>query len=120
PVKVVSLNLFLDDTSGNTTKKWNKFESCVMSLAAMPFKKQCKVESMFFICTSNKLSISNMLPELVKNLESLEQVVEMFDVEFGEPTLVVGVVRFIMADNPMHAVVACSLGAKAKLPCREC
>ncbi|KAI7861796.1 hypothetical protein BDF14DRAFT_1737753, partial [Spinellus fusiger] len=120
PVKTVPLNLFLDDTSGNTTKKWNKFESCVMSLAAMPFKEQCKVENLFFVCTSNKLSITEMLPELVKDLGALEKGVEMFDVEYGEPVLVVGVVHFLMADNPMHAAVACSLGAKARLPCRKC
>ncbi|KAI7868540.1 hypothetical protein BDF14DRAFT_1724506, partial [Spinellus fusiger] len=120
PVKTVPLNLFLDDTSGNTTKKWNKFESCVMSLAAMPFKEQCKVENLFFVCTSNKLSITEMLPELVKDLGALEKGVEMFDVEYGEPVLVVGVVHFLMADNPMHTAVACSLGAKARLPCRKC
>ncbi|KAI7865579.1 hypothetical protein BDF14DRAFT_1883356 [Spinellus fusiger] len=80
-VKIVPLNLFSDDTSGNTTKKWNKFESCVMSLAAMPFKEQCKADDIFFIYTSNKLSITEMLPELVKDLEALEKGVEMFDVD---------------------------------------
>ncbi|KAI7864396.1 hypothetical protein BDF14DRAFT_1179705 [Spinellus fusiger] len=120
PVKTVPLNFFLDDTSGNTTKKWNKFESCVMSLVAMLFKEQCKVENLFLVCTSNKLSITEMLPELVKDLGALEKGVEMFDVEYGKPVLVVGVVHFLMADNPMHVAVACSLGAKARLPCRKC
>ncbi|KAI7863865.1 hypothetical protein BDF14DRAFT_1998188, partial [Spinellus fusiger] len=113
PVKTVPLNLFLDDISGNTTKKWNKFKSCVMSLVAMPFKEQCKVENLFFVCTSNKLSITEMLPELVKDLGALEKGVEMFDMEYGKLVLVVGVVHFLMADNPMHAAVACSLGANA-------
>ncbi|KAI7871297.1 hypothetical protein BDF14DRAFT_1740717 [Spinellus fusiger] len=120
PVKTVPLNLFLDDTSDNTTKKWNKFESCMMSLTAMLYKEQYKVENLFFVCTSNKLSITEMLPELVKDLEALEKGMEMFDVKHGEPVVVVGVVHFLMADNPMHVAVACSLGASANLPCRKC
>ncbi|KAI7867349.1 hypothetical protein BDF14DRAFT_1802834 [Spinellus fusiger] len=63
---------------------------------------------MFFLCTSNKLLAIEMLLEL------------MFDVEFGESVLVVGVLHLIMADNPMHAAVACSLGGSANLPCRKC
>ncbi|KAI7862027.1 hypothetical protein BDF14DRAFT_1746438 [Spinellus fusiger] len=108
PVKIVPLNLFSDNTSGNTTKKWNKFE------------KQNKVKNLLFLCTSNKLSAMEMLPELVKDLKALERGMEMFDVEFGESVFVVGVLHLIMADNPMHVAIVCSLGARANLPCRKC
>ncbi|KAI7861889.1 hypothetical protein BDF14DRAFT_1862865, partial [Spinellus fusiger] len=71
PVKIVPLSLFSDNTSGNTTKKWNTFESWVLSPATMAFKEQNKIETTFFICTSNKLSAMEMLLELVKDLEAL-------------------------------------------------
>ncbi|KAI7862919.1 hypothetical protein BDF14DRAFT_1885635 [Spinellus fusiger] len=59
----------------------------------MTFKEQNKAQSMSFICTSNKLPVTKMLSEIVKDLKILEKGVEMFDREFSESVLVVEQIR---------------------------
>ncbi|KAL9536876.1 hypothetical protein MBANPS3_012290 [Mucor bainieri] len=43
-VKVVPLNLFTDDMSGNKNKKFNQFDSWIMVPGALPLKKQNQLE----------------------------------------------------------------------------
>ena len=57
PVKVIPLNLFTDDMSGNrSTKKHNKkFDSCVMVPAALPLAERHMLNNTAFICIDHHL-----------------------------------------------------------------
>eukprot|EP00731_Ephydatia_muelleri_P031910 Em0023g417a len=56
PVVMLPLILFTDDTSGNKSKKWHKFDSWYMSLAGLPRHLSARQENIHFICCSDVLS----------------------------------------------------------------
>ena len=119
PVKVIPLNFFTDDMSGNRTKKHNKFDSWIMVPAALPLAERHALENTAFICTDHLLSAMQMLPAIVEDLLLLEKGVEMF-LPGGEAVVVVAPLQFITADNARHSELASSRGAISKMPCRKC
>ena len=56
PITIVPLLVFSDETSGNTTKKWNCLETFSMSLAGLARNDIRKVENIHFLATSNVVS----------------------------------------------------------------
>lgn len=88
--------------------------------AALPMSERNKRETTHLVCTHNRLSALEMLPDIVDDLKKLENGIEMFDAESGQTVLVVVPVSFISADNPRHAELACSKGLSASFPCRKC
>ncbi|KAG2192404.1 hypothetical protein INT47_012471 [Mucor saturninus] len=119
PVKVIPLNFFTDDMSGNRTKKHNKFDSWIMVPAALPLSERHALQNTAFICTDHLLSAMQMLPAIVDDLVLLEKGVEMF-LPSGEGVVVVAPLQFITADNARHSEIASSRGAISKMPCRKC
>ncbi|KAI8136452.1 hypothetical protein BJV82DRAFT_487817, partial [Fennellomyces sp. T-0311] len=67
-VRVIPLNLFSDDTSGNTSKKWNKFDSWSMIPSALPLQERNKRENTFLLCVHKCLSAMDMLADIVSDL----------------------------------------------------
>ena len=55
PVIVVPLILYSDDTSGNKSKQWNKFDSWCVILAGLPKEENMKLENIYHISSSNKV-----------------------------------------------------------------
>ena len=53
-VVVLPLVIFSDETSGNTTKKWNRLETYSMTLAGLPRNEMHKFENMH-------LTVSNII-----------------------------------------------------------
>ena len=51
--------LYTDDTSGNLTKKWNKFDVWCFLLGALPRSENAKLENIHFISCSNSVSGEN-------------------------------------------------------------
>ncbi|KAI8640956.1 hypothetical protein BD408DRAFT_403811 [Parasitella parasitica] len=119
PVKIVPLNLFTDDMSGNKTKKHNKFDSWILVPAALPLKQRHQLENTHFICTDHNLSAMQMLPAIVDDLAKLEEGLIMHSPN-SESTLVIAPVQFITADNARHSEIASSRGAISSRPCRKC
>ncbi|KAI8139849.1 hypothetical protein BJV82DRAFT_581685 [Fennellomyces sp. T-0311] len=119
-VTVVPLNLFTHDTSGNSTKKWNKVESWSMVPAALPLSERNKRENTFPICLHNRLTAVEMLPDIVNDLKALEKGVIMHDSEANMSVLVVAPLNMIIGDNPLHAELASNKGTNATFPCRKC
>ncbi|KAG2191191.1 hypothetical protein INT47_005852 [Mucor saturninus] len=69
---------FSDDTSGNRSKQYNKYDGFFMVPAAMSFEERSARQNHFFICTSNKnLSAVEMLPPIVDDLYLLEKGIEI-------------------------------------------
>lgn len=56
PVVCCPLLLYTDDTSGNLTKKWNKFDVWCFLLGALPRSENAKLENIHFISCSNSVS----------------------------------------------------------------
>ena len=56
PVLMLPLILFSDDTSGNKSKQWNKFDSWCVKLAGLPNEDNQKLQNIFHICSSNKVT----------------------------------------------------------------
>ena len=55
PVIVVPLILYSDDTSGNKSKQWNKFDSWCVILVGLPKEENMKLENIHHISSSNKV-----------------------------------------------------------------
>lgn len=66
-VRIVPISLFSDDTTGNTSKKWNCYDSWTMNVAAFPLVESNKYENHFVLCTSNhKITAMDMAAPLVE------------------------------------------------------
>ncbi|OAD68325.1 C2H2-type zinc finger transcription factor [Phycomyces blakesleeanus NRRL 1555(-)] len=113
-VKIAPVILFLDDTSGNTSKQFNPYESWSMKCAALSFEERCSIENILFISAIPKKKDANavvLLPEIVDDLKKLENGMVMFSAEDNAYVLV--------ADTPCHSEL-CGLGApNSTYPCRK-
>ena len=69
--RVVSLPLWMycDDTSGNTSKKWNEHNSYLFTLAGLPREQAEKEYNVHFLCTSNKAPPLEMLDGVLDQIE---------------------------------------------------
>ena len=65
-VLCLPLWMYCDDTSGNTSKKWNEHNSFLFTLAGLPLEQSQKEFNIHFLCTSN----------LAPPLEMMEGVVD--------------------------------------------
>ena len=69
---VISLPLWVycDDASGNTSKKWNKHNSYLFTLARLSHEQAAKEYNVHFLCTSNnKAPPLEMLDGVLNQIE---------------------------------------------------
>jgi hypothetical protein len=66
------LILYTDDTSGNRSKQWNKFDCWCLKIAGLPNKENAKLHNIHFICCSSKCKVLDMTQPLVDDLQKLE------------------------------------------------
>ena len=104
------LVVFCDDTSGNKSKVWNKFESFCVLLAGLPLEQNTKLQNIHFVCTSNKVPVMEMARPLVDELK----------IYLCCKVIAVAPVICILCDNPMGAMICSHLGANTHLFCRIC
>ncbi|KAI8136510.1 hypothetical protein BJV82DRAFT_676256, partial [Fennellomyces sp. T-0311] len=122
-VKIVPLILFADDTSGNMSKQYNKYDSWLMRCAALPYTERMKRENSLFIATvpgSHGIDSVSLVPKLVEDLKKLEDGVIMYSAEHKEDVLVYAPLLLIEADNPCHSDLCCLKGLKTLYCCRSC
>lgn len=120
PVVIVPILMYTDDTSGNKSKKWNKFESWCLSLAGLPLQVARNLEHIHFVTCSNKLSALQMAGPMVKDLQKLEKGIQMFDAFTGSDVLVIAQVMCVLCDNVQAAQLLNHLGSRANKFCRKC
>ncbi|KAL0074303.1 C2H2-type zinc finger transcription factor [Phycomyces blakesleeanus] len=110
------------DTSGNTSKQFNPYESWSMKCAALSFEERCSIENILFISAIPKKKGANatlLLSEIVDDLKKLENGVVMFSAEDNAYILVVPPLLWIEADTFCHSEL-CGLGApNSTYPCRK-
>ena len=82
--------LFSDDTSGNKSKKWHKFESWSFMLAGLPRNCNAKHENMHFICCSDRVDALGMSRPITEELTELEtDGIQVYDAHLNEQVLVI-------------------------------
>ncbi|KIJ40620.1 hypothetical protein M422DRAFT_256592 [Sphaerobolus stellatus SS14] len=113
--------LYCDDTSGNSSKKWNKHNSFLFTAAGLPRKHVQREFNVHFLSTSNIAPPLEMLDGIVDQLEEAQDKgVWAWDCENKSLVLLVPCVFALLSDNPMQSEMACQCGLMAKFFCRIC
>ena len=120
PVQIVPLIIYSDDTSGNRSKKWNKFDVWAMMLAGLPKTENSKLENIHLIAASNLLSAVDMSEEIVKDLNQLEKGIVMYDSYMKQNALVLAPVICFICDNVRASELVNHMGHTANRFCRIC
>ena len=114
------LVIFTDDTSGNKSKKWNKFEWWGFTLGGLPQSECRKPSNIHFISCSNKVPILDMAVPIVEQLNAAEDGFEAYDNFLDQRVYVTAPVLIITVDNVRHSELINHLGSNAKKFCRFC
>ena len=118
---MLPLILFSDDTSGNKSKKWHKFESYYLLIAGLPRHMNAQLEHIHFINTSDKVSPLELSRPIVDELNVLEmEGIELYDAHLQEEVLVTAPLMCIICDNPRASELVNHLGSGANKHCRVC
>lgn len=118
---MVPIVLFSDDTSGNRSKQWNKFDYWALRIAGLSIQENSRLHNIHLLCCSNKCTVLEMSRPLVDDLLNLEQQgIFVFDAALQCEVLMVAPVLCILADNPRHSEIASHAGSSANRFCRIC
>ncbi|KAJ7716484.1 hypothetical protein DFH07DRAFT_907412 [Mycena maculata] len=113
--------LYCDDTSGNTSKKWNKHNSFLFTAAGLPREYVHLESNIHFLATSNIAPPLEMLDGIVEQLEDCQRRgIWAWDSSNNELVLVIPSVLAMLGDNPMQSEFACHIGFRGKYFCRVC
>ena len=131
--------LYCDDTSGNLSKKWNKYNSFLWTPAGLPRHLAQKQYNVHFLLISNIAPPLEMMDGMVTQLEYVSvylllmftHLVIVFrdaqrdgiwawDIATQEYVLVFPVVLALLGDNPMQSEFACHIGLRGKFFCQAC
>ena len=83
PVVMLPLVLFSDDTSGNRSKKWHKFDPWSVKFVELPREENAKINNIHFLCCSDVISALDMAGPLAQQLYDIEtNGIEEFDILF--------------------------------------
>lgn len=120
-IVMLPLILFTDDTSGNKSKQWNKFDSWCLKIAGLPTKENAKLFNIHLITCSNKCSVLDMSEPVVDELLKLESNgIFAYDALLDEEVLVVAPVICVLSDNPRYSEIMSHSGTSANMHCRMC
>ena len=138
-VVVSPLLLYSDDTSGNRSKKWNKFDCWCFLLAGLPRCENTQIPNIHFISCSNQVlihlylvcviltahnaaqvSVLDMATPIVKELKRLEEGIVVFDAHLQKEVLLIAPVLAVLGDNPRHSALLNHAGSSSNKYCRMC
>ena len=118
---MVPLILFSDDTSGNKSRKWHKFESWYLALAGLPRHLNARLDNIHFVTCSDSVSALDLSIPIAKELTVMECEGKVaFDALYQEEVLVVAPLMCIVCDNPRASQLVNHLGSTALMHCRIC
>ncbi|KAI9063124.1 hypothetical protein FKP32DRAFT_1652266 [Trametes sanguinea] len=113
--------LYCDDTSGNTSKKWNKHNSILFTLAGLPRSLVHLMFNIHYLATSNLASPLEMMDQVVEQLSTArDSGIRAWDAATEEYVLVVPWILAFLGDNPMSSEFASHVGMQGKCFCRCC
>ncbi|KAJ6467083.1 hypothetical protein C8R47DRAFT_990613 [Mycena vitilis] len=112
---------YCDDTSGNVSKKWNKHNSILFTLAGLPRALTQMLYNIHFIATSNLSPPLEMMEAVVAMLKEAQDTgIEIWDCVYQEWILIIPWFLAFQGDNPMASEFASHVGMKGKYFCRVC
>lgn len=117
---VAPLIIYSDDTSGNRSKKWNKFDCWLMSFAGLPCTENRKLQNIHFITCSNKLSALDMCSPIVDDLLQLQDGVIVYDAVTQQNIFAICPILCCLCDNVRAAEIVNHLGSRTFRFCRLC
>ncbi len=121
PVVMLPIVLFTDDTTGNRSKQWNKFDYWSLRIAGLPNNINNQLHNIHFLSCSNKCNVLDMAEPLVNDLMELESNGIIASDGFLDcDMLLVAPVMAVLADNPRHSEIMSHLGPLSKKYCRMC
>ncbi|KAF8197056.1 hypothetical protein BJ912DRAFT_923160 [Pholiota molesta] len=97
--------LYCDDTSGNTSKKWNEHNSFLFTLAGLPLKESAKEYNVHYLCTSNIAPPLEMMDGVVQQIEDAQKN---------------GIWAWDFVHKELVIEFACHIGLRGKYFCRTC
>ncbi|KAF9060812.1 hypothetical protein BDP27DRAFT_1491210 [Rhodocollybia butyracea] len=113
--------LYCDDTSGNTSKKWNKHNSFLFTAAGLPRAESSKEYNIHFLSTSNIAPPLEMLDGISDQMsDAQEHGIWAWDCVTESKVLLIPCVLALLGDNPMQSEFACHIGLWGKFFCRVC
>ncbi|KAJ3844653.1 hypothetical protein F5878DRAFT_706070 [Lentinula raphanica] len=113
--------LYCDDTSGNTSKRWNEHNSFLFTPAGLPRSEISKEYNVHFLCTSNSAPPLEMLDGIVDQInDAQEHGIWAWDLATESVVLLLVSVFALLGDNPMQSEFACHIGLRGKFFCRTC
>ncbi|KAJ4497667.1 hypothetical protein C8R41DRAFT_894578 [Lentinula lateritia] len=113
--------LYCDDTSGNTSKRWNAHNSFLFTAAGLPRSEISKEYNVHFLATSNSAPTLEMLDGIADQLQDCqENGIWAWDPKTQSRVLLLVSVLALLGDNPMQSEFACHIGLRGKLFCRTC
>ncbi|KAH9950722.1 hypothetical protein B0H21DRAFT_776436 [Amylocystis lapponica] len=105
----------------NASKKWNKHNSILFTLAGLPRRLAQLTYNIHFLSTSNLAPPLEMIEELVRTLkEAHKDGIAAWDCHHQEDVLLVPWVLAFLGDNPMASEFASHVGMQGKSFCRAC
>lgn len=120
PIVMAPILIFTDDTSGNKSKKWNKFDLFSLTMAGLPLHEGRQLHNINFLTCSNALSAMDMTDALVDDLLLLEEGFVVFDSLTQRDIVVLSPVLAILCDNARASELLNHSGARAIKFCRKC
>ncbi|KAJ3912202.1 hypothetical protein F5877DRAFT_93625 [Lentinula edodes] len=113
--------LYCDDTSGNTSKRWNAHNSFLFTAAGLPRSEASKEYNVHFLATSNSAPTLEMLDGIADQLHDCqENGIWAWDSKTQSRVLLLVCVLALLGDNPMQSEFACHIGLRGKFFCRTC
>ncbi|KAJ6538910.1 hypothetical protein B0H10DRAFT_2253553, partial [Mycena sp. CBHHK59/15] len=120
-VHSVPLWAYCDDTSGNVSKKWNKHNSVLFTLAGLPREYSQMLYNVHFIATSNIAPPLEMMEAVTTMLsEARENGIKVWDCKLQEFILIIPWILAFQGDNPMSSEFASHVGMTGNYFCRVC
>ncbi|KAJ3829433.1 hypothetical protein F5880DRAFT_396644 [Lentinula raphanica] len=113
--------LYCDDTSGNTSKRWNEHNSFLFTSAGLDRSESSKEYNVHFLATSNSAPPLEMLDGIADQIQDCqENGVWAWDPVTDSRVLLIVCVLALLGDNPMQSEFACHIGLRGKFFCRTC
>ncbi|KAF7339159.1 hypothetical protein MVEN_01993000 [Mycena venus] len=117
----VPIWFYCDDTSGNVSKKWNKHNSLLISLAGLEPDKAHLLYNVLFLATSNLASPLEMFDAVIEMLQdACKSGIEAYDCQYQEMVLLLPWILAMLGDNPMQSEFASHIGLTGKCFYRVC
>ncbi|KAL9931362.1 hypothetical protein V8E36_009759, partial [Tilletia maclaganii] len=115
------IQIFLDDLSGNKSKKWGGLHALSFQLANLPSTLLAEERSIYHYSVSDDASPLELAAAFANELKlHFSEPIPVWDVELQCDCLVYLRPVCLLGDNPMQAILCSNIGMAAGKSCREC